>query len=245
MKIDVRTTKEVVCGASILVEETDRGGVCLLIKFNDGRTKRCFLDPASSVMLWRVFSGTAPSAMVEYRTVPDMNACPEKILVAQDAITHSRRVEVGTKDVFCLNSDESLAIAWSIKECVTRVLRPVNAGTKEISLAKVWILTSRRVLTGDCAADGPDLIGGTTEVFSSKKKAEDRLREFMRPLVNEAHPDGSIDESEFDVDEVLDNIIDCGAIKSEGIGSTSEEYSYEGSTQSFVVELTEKFVDEA
>lgn len=243
MKVDVRIETETLCEATPVVTSTAGGLVCLALDFAGGKKKRCFMSPEAAVMLWRCFSGESVSCLAEYRTVQEKDAVPEKIAVAY--------VDKGTvwnvvmpKERFLVNADQALALAWAIKKCVAEALSPsaVAPKTKEIALSPVWTLTSRRVLTGDSAAEGADLVGGHVEVFSSKEKAEDRLREFMRPLVNEAHPADSLDGAETNVDDILDGIIE----EVQHLGNsvwTRDHYYYDGTTQSFVVELENKDLD--
>ena len=68
------------------------------------------------------------------------------------------------------------------------------------------------------------------------------MREFMRPLVNEAHPDDSLDGAEKNVDDILDGII--GEVQHLGSSVwTKDCYRYNGSTQSFTVKLENRMVD--
>lgn len=242
MKVDVRISTETLREATPVVTSTAGGLVCLTLYFAGGEKKRCFMSPDAAVMLWRCFNGESVSCLAEYRTV-EGDAVPEKIAVAyvdKGAVWNV----VLPKERFIVNANQALALAWAIKKCVTEALSPSAAiqKTKEIALSHVWTLTSRRVLTGDSAAEGADLIGGHTEAFSSKEKAEDRLREFMRPLVNEAHPADSLDGCETNVDDILDGIIE----EVQHLGNsvwTRDRYHYDGTTQSFVVELENKDVD--
>ena len=99
----------------------------------------------------------------------------------------------------------------------------------------VYVLSSRTVLTGGAAADGCELIGGVEEVYSSEEKARDALREFMRPLVNEANSETHWGNAEENVDDVLDAIIRDEVIVVIGEGLPVYCFRYDGDKQSFEV----------
>ena len=93
----------------------------------------------------------------------------------------------------------------------------------------VWVLASNRLMrvyskerlgTGD--------IGGIGRAYLSKESALDDLREFLRPLVNEAHGEDVWRTAKRTVDDVLDEVIAAG---------TDDTWAYNGTEQSFVVTL--------
>lgn len=100
-----------------------------------------------------------------------------------------------------------------------------------LSCKNVWVLKAKCELIADAAGDD-DLYGEYQSTFTNEEQALDELRNFLRPLVNDAHTETHWDESEEDVDKVIDSIIESGSKK---------RWSYEGSKQSFVVTLTEDF----
>lgn len=240
MKVDVKIATETLREATPVVTSTARGSVCLTLDFAGGEKKRCFMSPDAAVLLWRCFNGESESCLVEYRTVEE-DAVPEKIAAYVD--NGDVWNVVMPKAQFLINADQALALAWAIKKCILEALSPSEAipKMKENALSPVWTLTSRRVLTGDSAAEDADLIGGHTEAFSSKEKAEDRLREFMRPLVNCANTEDHWASAEENIDDVLDDIID----KREQLpgGPYFASFKYAGSRQAFEVVLAELNVD--
>jgi len=93
----------------------------------------------------------------------------------------------------------------------------------------VWVLASNRLLrTHSEKRLGTDDIGGVGRAYLSKESALDDLREFLRPLVNEAHDEDVWRTAKRTVDDVLDEIITAG---------TDDTWSYNGTEQSFVVTL--------
>ena len=93
----------------------------------------------------------------------------------------------------------------------------------------VWVLASNRLLrTHSEKRLGTGDIGGIGRAYLSKESALDDLREFLRPLVNEAHGEDVWRTAKHTVDDVLDEVIATG---------TDDTWSYNGTEQSFVVTL--------
>ena len=93
----------------------------------------------------------------------------------------------------------------------------------------VWVLASNRLLrTHSEKRLGTGDIGGIGRAYLSKESALDDLREFLRPLVNEAHDEDVWRTAKRTVDDVLDEVIAAG---------TDDTWSYNGTEQSFVVTL--------
>lgn len=142
-----------------------------------------------------------------------------------------------------LDADQALALAWGIKRCVSEMLvdrqdKNRKNSVTSISISDVWVLTSHIILTGDSTADGSESIGGSSMVFSSAEKARDSLREFMRPLVNEAYSEDRWIESDRSVDDVIDEIIE----REQNSGGEST-WILDGLNQSFRITLSKKIVD--
>ena len=171
MKIVVVESKETLCNADPSVV-AENGYVCLSLGLSKERKKRCFMSPDAAVMLWRCFSGEIVDCVVEYRTLAAEDAVPKKMEAKYHDATSAWNVSM-RKASFMVNADQALALAWALKKCVSDILAPCDEcqpKTKEIALSEVWILTSRRVLTGDSTAEGADLVGGRSEAFSSKER---------------------------------------------------------------------------
>lgn len=137
---------------------------------------------------------------------------------------------------FTLNSDQALALAWSLEGACAAALYWAPPGQR----FHVWVLSSKRMLTGDSAANGAEQIGGTERVFLKKEKALDELREFLRVLVNQSYPEHHFEEMaedgvSRDVDDVLDEIMDQSG--------NSNVWTHDGMNQSFEVTLNKVEVE--
>lgn len=256
MKIMVYRSNPEGCliGADIGVG-TSGGRVCLSFTFGDGAAQRFLLSPKDAVMLWRCLMGEEQGCMVSSVDEDKLSLEYEEdasLTAVRGCRTYSWSWNISANKVkdmsFKIDANQALALAWALEKAVEKTVEKTmspeaEAGPKRQAPLTVWVLTAHRMLTGDSAGEGLDLIGGHSEVFSSKEKAEDRLREFMRPLVNEAHPAHSLDGAETNVDDILDGVIDEVQHLGDSVW-TKDHYQYDGSTQSFTVELENKMVDE-
>lgn len=104
---------------------------------------------------------------------------------------------------------------------------PAPSPTPDVD--SVWVLASNRLLrTHSEKRLGTGDIGGIGRAYLSRESALDDLREFLRPLVNEAHGEDVWRTAKSTVDDVLDEVIATG---------TGDTWSYNGTEQSFVVTL--------
>ena len=96
---------------------------------------------------------------------------------------------------------------------------------------ETWLLLSTCILTGGAAVDGADQIGTRAFAYATREAACADLREFMRPDVVEARPEGAWDDDTYmTVDEALDLILlDNDDLKSDGDGM----WTYDGTTRSY------------
>lgn len=230
MDVAVVYHKDVVSNAKITVEARD-GEVALRIHPDRDEERLCLMKQTYAVVLWKCLSKEMDECMFHCRDNDSVGA-PEikQIRVSYDK--GSCMWNIRYQDLsFCLDIDEATALSWAIRGCVAHSFSseptPVRDKGRVLNPQYVYVLSSRRVLTGDAAADGCDLIGGSDEVFWTEEKARDRLREFMRPLVNESEPESHWDYGT-NVDDVLDRIIERGQCRC---------YSYDGGKQSFEVRI--------
>lgn len=106
---------------------------------------------------------------------------------------------------------------------------PAPSPAKGPDVDSVWVLASNRLLrTYSEKRLGTGDIGGIGRAYLSKESALDDVREFLRPLVNEAHDEDVWRTSTRTVDDVLDEIITVGA---------NDTWTYNGTEQSFIVTL--------
>lgn len=140
-----------------------------------------------------------------------------------------------------LDADEAMALAWAIRDRVSHAISESDVPgvgtfqceTKEIPL-KVWVLAARRMLTGDCAENGVDQLGGCEQVYLTEEAARDAVREFMRPLVNDSF--GETYWENRTVDDELDDIMAATDANKTNV------WILDGQKQAFEVELTEREV---
>ena len=90
------------------------------------------------------------------------------------------------------------------------------------------------MLTGDCAENGVDQLGGCEQVYLTEEAARDAVREFMRPLVND-----SFGESYWEARTVDDELDDIMAATD---ANKTNVWILDGQKQAFEVELTEREV---
>jgi len=181
-------------------------------------------DPAEAAKIHRVLMGER------------IDACPkdgskDALVISWHELPHGteewRFGIVNGETFFTLNADQALALAWGLEGACAAALYWAPPGKRH----HVWVLSSKRMLTGDSAENGSGQLGGCERVFSTKEKAFDSLREFMRILVNEAEPNSSVD-----VDGVIDTIL--------GSASVNETvWHYDGTKQSFEVTLNKVEVE--
>lgn len=240
MEFDVVTTKEEISSASTKVENVGDGMVYLVMRLKSGIVKRCFIEPEDAVKLYRCFIGETNSVIIQYRTVKERDAVPEKM----SAVYLDDRYlwDIKMKGLsFCLNADQTLALAWAIKKAVCIALyndqvQPVqdNDRKSEDKTSAVWILVSS-------SRPGPislnkefcESLGVNAMAFSSKESALEHLREFLREEVNKCHDDIHWEELQDHgrtVDDIIDDILESGSDE-QGV------WMYDGTERSFSVEL--------
>lgn len=199
------------------------------------------VQPDESVALWRCLMGDKTSA-----TVSAIGTSPHgddnKFYIVwedkKDGKDETWELCDGEALAF-LNADQAMVLGWSIKKCAADALTKIRQEAKEVLLSSVWVLSCKIMLVGDRSADGVDLIGGYERVFSSEMKALDALREFLRPLVNDANTEDHWSNSEDDVDKEIDRIID----NQKTVAKNETLWTYEGNNQVFEALLCERRVD--
>ena len=199
-----------------------------------------YFSPKDAVEVWRVMKGEKEDALVRYN---------RNGLIGRAGCAHVWYKEgdgkflwrIRFEDDFCvvLDANEALALSWAIEGQVSMEIWGVrNSAIADNAPDCVWVLSCRRLLSGDCAETvDSERIGGHEEVFLSKDSAMENLREFIRPLVNDAYSDSFWDNSGRNVDDVLDDITsECFVV------SGSASWRHDGQTQSFEVVLSRREV---
>lgn len=236
MDVTVSYRKEATDRARVSVSESGNGEVCLRISTDGGEDRLCFMSQTHSVVLWKCLTRALNECMFHCRDKADASA-PE---IRQIRVSYDSKVcvwEVRYQDMlFCLDIDEATALSWALQKCVADSFAEAKGSPKGKEPPRhVYVLSSRIVLTGGAAVDGCEHIGGSEEVYSSEEKARDALREFMRPLVNEANSETHWGITEEDVDDILDDIIRDEVIDD---GLPGRCFRYDGDKQSFEARIT-------
>lgn len=191
-------------------------------------------EPKYAMKLWRCLSGEKETADIKVSMWISRVECDVRLTYVDDGFNW---VFETPKGKWWIDADQALALSWAINTTVTSLTIvpkwPVRRGA-----GKVYVLSARRMLTGDCAENGVEQIGGTEMVFNDERTARDRVREFMRPLVNESFGEAYWEER--NVDDVLDDIFAAA----DAIYNPKEPTVWvcEGQKQSFEVELSERAV---
>ncbi len=229
MEFDVVTTKEEISGASTKVENVGDGRLCLVMRLKGGIVKRCFIEPEDAVKLYRCFSGETNSAIIQYRTVKERDAVPEKMSAVY--LDDGYLWNIKMKDLsFCLNADQALALAWAIKRCVSDSI--VSCDESQSKTKEIWLLLSTGVINVPDPHPGEDTVQTRAFVYATREAACDALREFMRPDVNEANSEARLQELGSSVDDELDNVLESGY--DEGDSPESDKlWTYDGTIRSY------------
>ena len=231
MKVRIETADDALATREMRVGITWRGNVEIAI----GEKTVSFL-PGHAVEIWRVLQGEKEAAEVPYVRHGLVDG-QGKARIWYEEKTDRFRWKLGLSDGtrVVMDANEALAVAWAIEGMAPMSLWVRHVAT-ESAPKPVWVLSSRRVLAGDCAeTKESEMIGGGEEVFASRESATDNVREVLRVLVNEAYSESYWDNSERNVDDILDEIIDqCYEL------SGSTYWRHDGQTQSFEVKLSER-----
>lgn len=212
-----------------------RGGLVTVHLKSDGRYSHMQFEPDQAVKLWRVMGAEQYSSQT-----------------ATDAFGHSFMVSVGLdkagritddcgdmytvnddkgKVLLTLTPDQATALAWQIKRCCEEALNTDDSCWRKIP--SVWVLSWRRMLTGDAAGEGTELIGGGERVYMTEEGAMFDLPDLLREFVKDSHPEGHFGPDGEGIGETVDEIVS----NAQNDGHPGQ-WIYDGSTQSFEVELS-------
>ena len=209
---------------------TAEGGKVHLFGTGPRHAWRRSFDPAQAVKLWRCLMGEMSTVTPDDEYDDTMKLWHH---VDPELGDLWEFVDATGERLFCVDADQAYALAMAIEKCVGIALYTSTPGKEKMLHEErvpvhVWVLAARRVLTGDCCETGVDLIGGYERVFLTENAALDALREFLRPLVNEANTETFWANMTTTVDDILDTVIEPG--KRSG-------WLYNGDKQSFEVTL--------
>jgi len=235
MKVNVESTSMRMDSEKMSVNKHWTGEIS--VAFGD---KAFFFSPKNAVTLWRMLVGEKNFDKIPYKKYELMETSKE-VFVWYEGDTEEWRLRFADDYCVVLDADEALALSWAIKVGVARDIygsepRAVQAAEPK----EVWVLSCRRLIVDRDAVKDSDRLGGYEEVFLSKEKACDAVREFMRPLVNEAYPEsfwtnGLTGKT---VDDILDEIFE--EHPAEGSFTDFTYWTHDGMAESFEVKICKR-----
>lgn len=196
--------------------------------------RRMLFSPDQAVKLWRVM------AAEQYHTLTAVEVDGKTRITVGVSLDKAGRITEDCGDMFTLQDDkgnvmltltpdQATALAWQIKRCCEEALNTDDPGGKKIP--KVWVLSWRRLLTGDAAGEGAEMIGGSERVYMTEEGAMFDLPDLLRGFVKDSHPEGHFGSDEEGLGEMVEEIMNDASNNHPG------RWLYDGSTQSFEVEL--------
>lgn len=215
---------------------TASNGIVLINLETSEGFRRMMFSPDQAVKLWRVM-GTE-----QYNTLTAVEVDGKTRITVEVSLDKAGRITEDCGDMFTLQDDkgnimltltpdQATALAWQIKRCCEDALNTDDPGGKKIP--KVWVLSWRRLLTGDAAGtEGTELIGGSDRVYMTKEGALFDLPDLLREFVKDSHPEGHFGPDEEGLGETVEEIMNDAQNNHHG------RWLYDGSTQSFEVELS-------
>lgn len=215
---------------------TAKNGIVLINLETSGGFRRMMFSPDQAVKLWRVMGAE------QYNTLTAVEVDGKTKITVEVSLDKAGRITEDCGDMFTLQDDkgnvmltltpdQATALAWQIKRCCEEALNTDDPGGKKIP--KVWVLSWRRLLTGDAAGtEGTELIGGSERVYMTKEGAMFDLPDLLREFVKDSHPEGHFGPDEEDLGETVEEIMNDASNNHQG------RWLYDGSTQSFEVELS-------
>lgn len=165
------------------------------------------LGPADAVALWRCLVGE----LVD-EDLHDARGCGLKyhMWVHVDPLLEVDTYELssGKTVYFKLDSDEALALAWSLKSAVAKSLTAPTCRKDEPPRLALWALEAQVAFKAD--ADDDELgLGGATRVFASYMSASAAAPDFIKPYVKFAETEAHWDRENIDdaVGEILKDVV--------------------------------------
>lgn len=240
MEVNVETVSKAVFCEKMNVSSSYTGEIRL--SFGDNAF---FFDPKDAVEVWRVLKGEKEHAEVQYVRHGLFDTAGKACIKYEES--DGFKWKLGFADYFCvvLDANEALALAWAIEGQVSMVIwgavkAPGNAVPCETP-KEVWVLSSRVLLTGDCAENvDSERLGGFERVFVDRESAMDNVREFLRDLVNESYPESHWENNpDLKVDDILDDIMKDRPRVLPG----TQYWTYDGLSKSFEVRLSKRNVE--
>ena len=209
----------------LTVTSDTNGAIVFHGRMDNGDSWHKALDPKDAVQVWRRMMG---------ETEEEMHITSPHLDVKYDE--HGETWIFSDKEVLCvLGPDECMLVAWAIEKAggIALYNGPIIPGPPKEKIPEVWVLSWRRMLTGDTAGEGTELIGGSERIYMTRGGAMSDLPDLLKGLVKDSHPEGHFGPDEDGLGETVEEIMN-----EESNNGHPGKWLYDGSTQSFEVELS-------
>ena len=235
MKVIAETTRSIDWN-KIKVKNSWTGKIGIKIE-----EQRFYLDPKDAVALWRLLMGEKDEGVVKYTQYSLSLELGGEIVAAYDCETEGWVLKFSDALRVLIDADEALALAWTLERRVAEALTEGGKENPSSECPSVWVLSSRIMLTGDCAENvDSERLGGFERVFIDKESAMDNVRELLRELVNESYPEAHWENNpDLKVDDILDDIMTYKA----KVLSGTQYWTYDGLSKSFEVKLCKRSIE--
>lgn len=229
----VRKTVDVGCTSS-------NGLVHLFGRTDDHAWRRSF-QPEEAAKIWSVVLGN------EYgeQRVHDVDGTEIIVSCNVDGIGRHSATDVYTffdvslgAVLFEVEAYQGNVLGWAIERCCAIALDTSTPGAPSTPAEeKVWVVSVRRILTGDIASVSVDAIGGYEQVYERKPDALAAAKRAIRECVVNAYTEGHWEHAS--IDETTEDVF------REGLASFNGDimWLHDGLVQSFKVELSNRKVN--
>lgn len=231
MEMRVRTKKKIEMNSytDIKITSDTNGAIVFSWSMDNGVCCNKELQPRDAVEVWRRMMGETDKDLHIFSPRLDVKYNDE-----EESWTFS------DDEVLCvLYLDECMLVAWAIEKAGGNALynypvHPVQDKDlkSEDKTSDVWVLSCRRLLTGDTSCEGAELIGGSERVYATKESAMLDVHDILWEFVKDSHPEGYFRPDGYDLGETVEGIMNEASNNHQG------RWLYDGSTQSFEVSLS-------
>ena len=239
MIVNTETFSKVVDSDRMTVRNTWRPEE-IAISFGDNTFS---FSPRDVVEIWRVMKGEKGSAEIQYAKHGLIDKISKlRIWYEEDDDGYKWNLRFTDDFKVVLDANEALALSWAIEGQVALNLFGLCGGNQQFQpINDVWVLSSRVMLTGDCAEDvDSERLGGFERVFVDRESAMDNVRDLLRELVNESYPESHWETNpDVNVDDILDKIMDDPP----KLISGTQYWTYDGLSKSFEVKLCKRKIE--
>lgn len=199
-------------------------------------------SPRDAVEIWRVMNGEKGSTEIQYARHGLIDKIGKlRIWYKEDIGGYKWNLQFTDDFKVVLDANEALALSWAIEGQVALNVFGLSICNQQFQpISDVWVLSSRIMLTGDCAENvDSERLGGFERVFVDRESAMDNVRDLLRELVNESYPESHWETNpDVNVDDILDEIMDDPKLI-----SGTRYWTYDGLSKSFEVKLCKRKIE--